>query len=189
MKTGMKASPALTSIHAFARSLANANAAATTSINTILATQAITLPNTPYADNEANFGSPAIADTNPLYRSYGAVGSSLSGVCVNSAADSTQAGNKAGEYRYIRLTLPQAGQRTISVTGNTGTPTGQTDPDLVLYSAAGAVLRANGTTPNSEVASGVLPAGDYVLVVTDFKLSKSSSSGGNTAACFTVTIQ
>ena len=190
MKTGMKASPALTSIHAFARSLANANAAAAASIGTILATQAITLPNTPYADNETNFGTPTpLADTNPIYLRYGAVGSSLSSVCVNNAADSTLAGNKAGEYRYIRLTLPQAGQRTISVTGTTGTPTGQTDPDLVLYSAAGAVLRANGTTLNSEVASGVLPAGDYVLVVTDFKLSKSSSSGGNTAACFTVTIQ
>jgi len=49
------------------------------------------------------------------------------------------------------------------------------------------VLSANGTNPNSESASGVLPAGDYVLVVTDFNLAK--SAGGNTRACFTVTIQ
>jgi hypothetical protein len=190
MKTGMKASPALTGIHAFARSLANANAAATTSIRTILATQGIALPNTSYADNETNFGSPTpLADTNPIYLSYGGVGTSLTNVCVNNAVDPTRAGNKAGEYRYIRLTLPQAGQRIINVTGSSSTPTGQTDPDLVLYSAAGAVLRANGTNANSESASGVLPAGDYVLVVTDFNLAKSASAGGNTRACFTVTIQ
>ena len=193
MKTGMKASPALTGIHAFARSLADANAAATTSIRTILATQGITLPSTPYADNETNFNfgtSTPLPDTNPIYLSYGAVGSPLANVCVNNAVDPTpRAGNKAGEYRYIRLTLPQAGQRIINVTGSSSTPTSQTDPDLVLYSAAGAVLRANGTNPNSESASGVLPAGDYVLVVTDFNLSKASSAGGNTSACFTVTIQ
>lgn len=190
MKTGMKASPALTGIHAFARSLANGNAGATNSIRTILATQGITLPNTPYAENETNFGTPTpLADTNPIYLSYGGVGTSLTNVCVNNAVDPARAGNKAGEYRYIRLTLPQAGQRIINVTGNSSTPTSQTDPDLVLYSAAGAVLSANGTNPNSESASGVLPAGDYVLVVTDFNLAKSASTGGNTNACFTVTIQ
>ncbi|HQS31889.1 MAG: hypothetical protein B7X59_02045 [Polaromonas sp. 39-63-203] len=190
MKTGMKASPALTGIHAFARSLANGNAGATNSIRTILATQGIALPNTPYADNETNFGTPTpLADTNPIYLSYGGVGTSLTNVCVNNAVDPARAGNKAGEYRYIRLTLPQAGQRIINVTGNSSTPTSQTDPDLVLYSAAGAVLSANGTNPNSESASGVLPAGDYVLVVTDFNLAKSASAGGNTRACFTVTIQ
>ncbi len=46
---------------------------------------------------------------------------------------------------------------------------------------------ADSTTNNSETASRNLPAGDYVMAVTDFNLF--SAAGGNSNACFTLTVR
>lgn len=188
MKTGLTVSPALSGIHSFARALANNNGAATLTIQNILATQSIALPLSPYADNETNFGSPPIANLSPIYLSYGLPGTSLPNVCVGNATDPNRDFNKAGEYRYVRLTLPTSGSRSFTVTQSSST-TGNSDPDLVLYDNSGAILTADSAVNRTETTTPtVLAAGSYVLVITDFALSKSTLNGGNTNACFTVVV-
>lgn len=186
LKTGLKVSAALSSIHSFARALAN-DTSNNTLVASILATQSIALPTTPYADNETNFGNPVIANINPIYLTYGSLNTVLANVCVGNAADPYLDANKAGEYRHVRLTLP-AGNRTVVVAQSSST-TNVSDPDFVLYNSAGRLLEANGTVSNSETANWNLPAGDYVLAITDFRLFRPTSSGGNTSACFSLTVQ
>ena len=178
LKNGLTRLPALAGIHSYAHALAVDNSTATTTIINILGMQGITLPSTPYADNETKFGSPELTNVKPIYLDYPAVGSTLANICVDSAADPLRHRNKAGQFRYVRLKLP-AGPRTISVTQISG---GSTDPDFVLYDRTGGIFQSNGTALNVETASTItsLPAGEYVLAITDFNLSSS---------CFSLTVQ
>jgi hypothetical protein len=179
MRVGLKLTPALSSIHAFAHALASGGS---NGIAAILATQSIALPSNTYGDNETNFGNPMIANLSPIYLSYGAIGSTLTNVCVSNAADPGRAYNKAGEFRYIRMNLP-AGSRRFTVARAALVLTA-TDPDMVLYNSSGIVFEAEGTTANSETITRTLPAGDYVLVVSDFNLSNSGAG----SPCFTVRV-
>lgn len=186
LKTGLTVSAALSSIHSFARALAN-DTSNNALVASILATQNIVLPATPYADNETNFGNPAIANINPIYLTYGSLNTTLTNVCVDNAADPYLDANKAGEYRHVRLTLP-AGNRTFTVTQSSSSPNAS-DPDFVLHNRVGRLFEANEIVSNSETATWNLPAGDYVLAITDFRLFRPTSSGGNTNACFSLTVQ
>ena len=177
LKNGLTRSAALAGIHAYSRALADDKPAAASTIGIILAAQGITLSTSPYAENETNFGSPALTNVNPIYLNYGAFGSTLGNICVDNTADPLRHGNKAGEFRYVRFSLAQAGARTVTVTQTSGP---SSDPDLVLYDRRGRYLDANGNVPSTETISASLAAGDYVLVVTDFNLSTS---------CFSLTIQ
>ena len=176
-KNGLTQSAALAGIHAYARALADDKPAAAGTIRTILAAQGIALTASPYAEDETNFGSPALANVNPIYLNYGAFGTTLGNICLDDTADPLRHGNKAGEFRYVRFSLAQSGTRTVTVTQ---TSSGASDPDLVLYDRRGRYLQANGNVPGTETISASLAAGDYVLVVTDFNLSTS---------CFSLTIQ
>ena len=176
LKNGLTRSAALVGIHSYSRALADDKPAAATTISGILAAQRITLTNSPYAENETNFGSPALSNVNPIYLNY-VPGSTLGNICVDNAADPSRHGNKAGEFRYVRFSLAQAGARTVTVTQTSGP---SSDPDLVLYDRRGRYLQANSNVPRTETISASLAAGDYVLVVTDFNLSTS---------CFSLTIQ
>ncbi len=195
LKNGLKSNAALTSIHSFARALTNATPAAGAEVAAILAAQRIALPSSSYAENETNFGSPAIANLNPIY--FGAVspvvpGTALNNICVDSDADPGRSGNKAGEYRYVRLNLPQSGTRTFTVSQSSSTGTPSSDPDFQIYGNAGAVLLSNGTTTiSSESATTSLGAGDYVIAITDYNLYAPATTGGplNTRSCFTLTVQ
>jgi hypothetical protein len=188
LKNGLTRSAALAGIHSFARALTDANPAAATTISAILGTQSIALPSSPYAETETNFGAPpAIPNANPLYLSY--VGGTLGNICLTNAADPNLDGNKAGEFRYVRLNLPQTGVHTFSVS-QVSSSTGASDPDFVLYDRTGATLLSNGTDRNFETASTSLPAGDYVLAITDFFLSSAPSrSALNSSSCFNLTVQ
>ena len=177
LKNGLMRSAALAGIHSYARALADANPAAVPTISAILSTQSITLPSSAYGDGETNFGLPEMPNVKPIYLTYGAVGSALTNICVDNAADPFGVGNKAGEFRYVRLNLPQSGVRTIRVTRTSG---GATDPDFVLYDRLGGFLQADGVVPNDETVNATLAAGDYVLAITDFILSSS---------CFSLTVQ
>ena len=185
LKNGLTRSAALVGIHAYARALADANPAATAAISNILATQAITFPTSSYFGNETNFGSPVLTNVNPIYLSYGAIGSTLGNICVDNAADPLRHGNKAGEFRYVRLSLAQSGVRTFSVTQ---TGSGSSDPDFVLYNRLGSFLQAKGDVRNTETVNASVPAGDYVLAITDYNLPASGSSV-NANSCFNLTIQ
>ena len=185
LKNGVMRSAALVGIHSYARALADANPAAAPTISTILGAQSIALPSSAYAESETNFGTPALTNTNPIYLNYPALGSTLGNICVGNAADPLRHGNKAGEFRYVRFNLAQAGARTVSVTQTSG---GASDPDFVLYNRTGGFLQANGDVPNTEIANASLPAGDYVLALTDYNLSASGSSV-NATSCFSLTVQ
>lgn len=187
LKSGLTRSAALAGIHSFSRALADANPASASTIGAILSTQSIGLTTSPYAETETNFGSPAISGTNPLYLNYS--GGTLGGICVDSTSDTARDGNKAGEFRYVRLSLPQAGTRTFSVT-QLSSSSGSSDPDFTLYDRTGGIFQSNGVVRNAETAATNLPAGDYVLAITDFNLSGSvSGSALNTASCFGLTVQ
>jgi hypothetical protein len=187
LKSGLSRSAALAGIHSFSRALADANPAAAPTISAILGTQGITLTTSPYAETETNFGAPAMPNTSPLYLTY--PGSTLGNICVDSAADLNLDGNKAGEIRYVRLSLPQAGTRSFNVS-QTSSSSGSSDPDFVLYDRSGGIFQSNGTAVNVENASTILPAGDYVLAITDFNLSSPPTrSALNTSSCFSLTVQ
>ena len=189
LKNGLMRSAALVGIHSYARALADANAAAAPTISTILSTQRITLPSSPYADDETNFGSPAMPNVNPIYLTYGAVSSTLGNICLDNTADPLRHGNKSGQFRYVRLNLPQSGARTISIT-QTSSTSGSSDPDFVLYDPTGGFLQGGSFVSNVETASTSLPAGNYVLAITDFNLSSpAAGSGLNSSSCFSLTIQ
>lgn len=187
LKNGLTRSAALVGIHSYARALANDNPPAANAIDTILGAQGIALPASPYAENETNFGSPALTNISPIYLNYPTLGSTLGNICVDNAADPLRHGNKAGEFRYVRLSLAQSGVRTISVTQ---TGSGSSDPDFVLYNRLGSFLQANGNVRNTETVNASVPAGDYVLAITDYnQYLPTSGSGVNTTSCFSLTVQ
>ena len=190
LKNGLTRSAALAGMHSYARALADANPATTTTISNILAAQGIAFPtSSPYADNETNFGSPVMPNVNPIYLPYGAVSSTLGNICLDNTADPLRHGNKAGEFRYVRLNLSQSGVRAFSIT-QTSSTSGSSDPDFVLYDRTGGIFQGNGIGRNVETASISLPAGDYVLAITDFNLYvPASGSGLNSNTCFSLTIQ
>ncbi len=189
MRNGLTATPALSSIHAFANAL-RLGTPTTTFANTlrpIFSREQIALPTDAYGAGETNFGAPAIANLNPTYLRYGNLNSSLTNICVGNAADPNREFNKAGQYRYVRLTLTASGNRTFTLARTSSSPTANTDPDFTLYNNQGELLVADSTTNNSETASRNLAAGDYVMAVTDFNLF--SATGGNSNACFTLTVR
>ncbi|MFM8900158.1 MAG: hypothetical protein ACKOF9_09470 [Burkholderiales bacterium] len=188
MRSGLTTTPALTGIHSFAFGLAQSNPSLTSPLSAILLNQSVSLPTDAYGSGETNFGSPVIAAVNPLYLSHPGVGSTLSNVCLSNAADPDRDGNKAGEFRYVRLNLP-AGPRTISVT-RAATTSVATDPDFYLYSNVGQVSNGSSTfglsaVANSESAQISVNGGNYVLAVTDYNFT---TNGLSRAPCFNVLI-
>jgi hypothetical protein len=188
MRSGLSVTPALTSIHSFAHALAQSNPSSASALAAVLANQGVSLPSDPYGTGETNFGNPVISNVNPLYLSYASVGSTLSNVCVSDAADPNGDGNKAGEFRYIRLTLP-AGTRNITVTRSPST-SAATDPEFFLYNNLGQLTNGSSTfgvseVANSETAPISVTGGNYVLAVTDFKFTTNTSFSN---PCFNVVI-
>jgi hypothetical protein len=187
LKNGLTRSAALVGIHSFAYALATDNSAVVPTIRTILGGQNIALPSSGYGDGEANFGSPTLTNVNPIYLNYPALGGTLPDICVDNTSDPLRHGNKAGEFRYVRFTLAQTGTRTIRVTQTNGAAS---DPDFVLYNRLGVFLQANGDARGAETITASLPAGDYVLALTDYnQYLPASGSSVNTTSCFTLTVQ
>ena len=185
MKAGFATSPALTSAHSFANTLRVNLPSLRTMLDTVFNNQSIVVPSDAYGTGETNFGSPVIAEIQPIYITYGGPGP-ISNVCVTNAADAGGAGNKAGEHRYLRLSLP-AGPRTFTVARDSATTTAgiATDPDFRIYNAAGAFLIGETSTTNIESASTTLTAGDYVLALTDHNFQTSTTSR---KTCFDITV-
>ena len=185
MKAGFATSPALTSAHSFANTLRINLPSSLSTLNMVFGSQLITVPSDAYGTGETNFGSPTIAETRPIYNSYGVPGS-ISNVCVTNAADTSGAGNKAGEHRYLKLTLP-AGAYTFTVARDSATSTAgiSTDPDFRVYNPAGAFLIREASTANTESASATLVGGNYVLALTDYTFRTSTTLR---RPCFDVTV-
>jgi hypothetical protein len=152
-------------------------------LSAILSNQGISLPTDAYGAGETNFGNPVIAEVNPLYLTYSGIGTTLPNVCLSDAADPEGDGNKAGEYRYIRMTLP-AGTRTFTVTRSSST-TSTTDPDFYLHNNAGLLTFSESTVANSETGSLTVPAGDYVLAITNYNFRTNTFFS---SPCFNVVV-
>lgn len=90
---------------------------------------------------------------------------SLANACVSTVAGR---GNKLGNYAYLRFVAPTTREYQISVASSAPT----VNPDFAVFRA--------GQIPRSGNKVG-LPAGEYVLAVTDL-----NSSGAN---CISVAIQ
>ncbi len=183
MRSGLTTSPALSGIHAFAFALAQNNPSMAAALSAVLSNQGISLPTDAYGSGETNFGNPVIAAVNPLYLTYSGIGTTLSNVCLSDAADPGGDANKAGEYRYIRMTLP-AGTRTISVTRSSST-TSATDPDFYLHDNAGLLAFSESTVVNSETGSVTVPAGNYVLAITNYNFRTNTFFS---SPCFNVVV-
>ena len=124
-----------------------------------------------------------IAAVNPLYLTYSGIGSTLSNVCLSDAVDPGGDANKAGEYRYVRMTLP-AGTRTISVTRSSSTTTA-TDPDFYVFGNSGLLAFSESTVANSESGSTTLGGGNYVLAITNYNFRTNTFFS---SPCFNVVV-
>lgn len=159
----------VTSIHSFAAAFRVAAPGAAATLNGLLAGEQINAaPGDPYGQSETNDGG--VATALPMYLPAAVGGTTPA--CVSNAAGS---GNKLGNYVYLRFANPTAGTRTITVAGPAGA-----DPDFALY--AGRLIDASDGLGTSESKAVSLPAGDNVLVLSDY-----NHSSVNT--CFNVSIQ
>jgi hypothetical protein len=196
--TQLRTSPAFTSIHNFNALLKQARPAAAPFITSSSA--ALNVNGTDiYGSGETVTGG--LATALPIYKSYGALGSTTQICLASQRATGTAAdrGNRLGDYGYLRFTL--SGARTITITRASNT-TDATDPDLsVLKSDGGYVpwpLPNNGgqsallqnATLNSESGSTTLPAGTHTLLFTDYLLAQPTAAQPvtQTTRCFDVRI-
>ncbi|MEJ7687136.1 MAG: carboxypeptidase-like regulatory domain-containing protein [Variovorax sp.] len=160
---------AVTSIHPFTAAFSVAAPGEAPVFAALLAGQSISpAAGDPFGVSETNNGG--VAEALPMYRTA-VVGTPDPGACVTNQAG---AGNKLGNYVYLRFTAPTARTYTITATA----PSSAADPDLVVYSG-GAIARADDVGA-SQTLSVALTTGEHVLAVNDFN---------NTLVCLTVTIQ
>ena len=176
MNNEMRSTRALTSIFVFGAALKTRNPGVASGIDAILNAQNIAASDPgfdAYGAGETNdAGDPSIL---PVYISLSAPGT-VSNVCSNSNFGTD---NKLGVSKFLRFSLGAPRFVTITLTG-----VGTTDPDLQVY-GAGLVASGESSTPNSEILTSNLAAGDYVLEVYEYS-NLTSTPKGNT--CFTVSI-
>ncbi|RZL87669.1 MAG: hypothetical protein EOP82_25645 [Variovorax sp.] len=167
-----KSSVAVTSIHPFTAAFAAAAPGGLPVLTGLLAAQNISAAaSDPFGTSETNDGGVAVAL--PMYRPA-TVGGSTS-ACVTNQAGS---GNKLGSYAYLRFSVATAASHTITVTA----PSAAADPDFMVYSGR-LIAEAEGLGASEAVSVG-LPAGESVLIISDFTKYPSP-----TTTCFTVSIQ
>ncbi|WP_395349247.1 hypothetical protein [Variovorax sp. UC122_21] len=152
---------AVTSIHPFTAALNAVAPGSASALAGLLSAQNISAGgNDPFGEAETNDGNVPIA--RPMY------GSATVGVpasaCVTNVAGG---GNKLGNYAYLRFVAPTTRDYQISVAA-----AAPVNPDFAVF-RAGQIPRSGNKLS--------LPAGEYVLAVTDL-----NSSGAN---CISVSIQ
>lgn len=160
----IKTTDAATSAHLLGFALQQVAPAQASTVTTIFDSQKINLTtNDAFGTGETNNGG--IADALPVYRQYQTLGTTLGGqsLCVTDAAGRP---NKLGNYAYVRVTLPTAGPRTITLQGGV-------DPDFQIFNATFRAVADSfdPLAPGSETLPVNLAAGSYVIAVTDFQLT------------------
>jgi hypothetical protein len=179
---GFKTGAALTDIHSFSSAFrSSASATQTAVLNTLLGSESINIISDQFGSNETNNGGQTV--TLPYYKQITSLGNPVvlaagQTVCVTSAAFGSAAGNKLGQFAYVRFSTTSAGNRTISVSANSGAA----DVDFEIHSGGRRVLLAETGANNFESSSVSLGAGEHVLLVYDF-----NRVAGNT--CMTISIQ
>ncbi|VTU25143.1 hypothetical protein E5CHR_01936 [Variovorax sp. PBL-E5] len=164
-----KSGVALTSIHSFTAAFDAAAPGSASALASLLVGQSISAATSdPFGNAETNNGGIALAL--PMYRQATVGGNTTA--CVSNLAG---AGNKLGNFAYLRFNLPAAANHMITVAGPLAS-----DPDVTVYSGH-PIAQSEGPGP-TESALVNLPAGTSVLAINDF-----NNASANT--CFTVTIQ
>ena len=164
-----KSAGAVTSIHPFSAAFGvAASGSASALVSLLTAEQISAAPNDPFGASETNDGG--VSGVLPLYQQANVGGTTTA--CVTNA---TGAGNKLGNYVYLRFSMPSAGGHTISISGPMAA-----DPDFAVY--AGGLIDESMGFGASETKLVSLRAGDNVLVINDFNNSAPQT-------CFNVSIQ
>jgi hypothetical protein len=172
---------ALLTIFSFAAAVRSAgDSAATSALNTLLSAQSIFTGADQWGAGETNNGGRA--DNLPLYSPL-ALGTPVQTcfTAANLTADSVS--NKLGSARYYLVTLPSAGQRTITA----NFPAAR-DLDFEVFQKGVTRVRAAGLVSQSESASVSLEAGVAVIRVIDFNLDFNLTAVPANTPCGTLVI-
>ncbi len=200
------ATPAFTSIFSFAANLKAQNPAQVAFIDTILGNYNIASAGIDiYGSTEVNNRNGAI-DVLPVYRTIVPDGASTINICSNEQFDGSSDGNKLSEYRFLRMTVVNAGPLTFTVITTTPTPymddplddADQSDPDVWWYRIGqlqnqfvGGIPQGLSGDANQEIFTtpNAVPVGDYVIALHEFRYADSQTPGAYPPrTCFDVTI-
>ena len=194
--TGAQAvTPAFTTIFSFATNLKQSvNAADETFIDALLAEQNI---NPALIDilgsTESNDGPGTPDDVLPIFTPL-TLGVTES-ICVNSQFDNDRSGNKLSEHRYLTLDLLSTQQITFSATANPAPsiPSAgfdctadvddpenheHSDPDFWIWQNGVWAGWGVSCEPNSETATMLLGAGNYVIDFNEFRHADEDTPAG-----------
>lgn len=131
-----------------------------------------------YGEGEINSGNNEI--NLPVYKSL-----SL-GRPLNVCSTSSNGGyNKLGVNQFMRLSITQSGNYAVRVERMGGDFVRQSDPDLYIYQRGILVEKGDSNTDNVELGTVSLQSGNYIVEVTDYALTGSSS---NATTCFNVLV-
>ncbi|HUP91257.1 MAG TPA: PKD domain-containing protein, partial [Solimonas sp.] len=154
----MRTGDALTSIFPFVTELKANNAPAAGAINTLVAGQDIVSSTiNPFGSTETNSAG-AGTDVLPVYTDLTLNAAAPVNLCNDNAFGEF---NKLGDRRFLKFTL--AAPTTVNFT-----ITGGTDPDALVFEDGNQVASGLSGAPGSETFSQALPAGVFVMEVTDF---------------------
>ena len=204
MTGAQAATPAFTSIFSFAAALKSEQPASAPFIDALLQSAGIAASGiTAYGDDETN--DSASTDVLPVHTTVVPDGSTIN-LCSNRQFDSQADGNKLSEHRFLRMTLDTASAYTFAITttppiygpDDPDDDRDQSDPDIFilrngvvqnqvvmddLQGLSGDANQEIFTTPN------VLPAGDYVMALVEFRYQDEDSPADYPAqTCFDVTV-
>ncbi len=154
----VKNTVAATGAHLLAASLKQVAPTQAATIDAIFASQSIATADV-LGSTETNNGG--IAEALPLYKSYPGIGAVLNNICLTDAAGLP---NKLGNYAFVKVGIPSAGPYTIQLTGGV-------DPDFEIFNATFRAVAVKEARGDEQLRITDLAAGDYVIVVSDFKLT------------------
>jgi hypothetical protein len=160
---------AVTSPHLLAAALKQVAPSQAGTITTLFANQSINTTDA-YGTGETNNGG--IANALPLYKTYGAIGSTLTNLCVEGTAGTP---NKLGNFAFARVTIPATRVYRIRLQGGS-------DPDFTISNSS-VIAFGISADPGAEQQDVSLDAGSYVIAVEDFNLFS-----GQAPVCLSLTI-
>jgi len=186
---------AFTSIFSFATFLKQQNTGQNAFIDNLLTASGVNPTGIDiYGSTETNDGPASPQDVLSVYTEL-TLGAAPVNICTNSQFDDARNGNRLSEHRYLRFNVPSTRSVTFTVAANpapsqpsngfdcTADPNDaensqHSDPDFLIYRNGQLDLLGFGCTPNSEIATGQLVAGNYVVDLNEFRHEDNDSPGG-----------
>lgn len=178
--TGYTANAAMTSIYVFAHELRNSIPAQSTNFNNLLLEQNIETTNV-FGEGESNSGG--YAGSLPIYKKL-PINNTPSHLC---STNRFGAYNKLAVAQFLVLDITSAGAYQFHAQ-EAGLDSGDSDPDIYLYSHGNLLGYAEGTTVDQETLTRFLSVGTYVLEIVDGR-ARDSDNTTEITACFDVRAQ